>query len=86
MLDLLDLAPDGLRGKQIEKEGASREERFNQIMSKLRERNALNEMFIKRYIKKVMKRRGKLPGITFRLNENSASNDDNDKEREEDEA
>ena len=61
MLDILFLSSENARGKGSEKETLPKEERFNQIFSKLRERNAHNDCIIKRYVKKMVKRKVKFP-------------------------
>lgn len=64
MIDMLFLSSENNRGKGNEKENLPKEERFNQIFAKLRERNLHNDCIIKKYVKKMGKRKGKFPSNT----------------------
>jgi hypothetical protein len=61
MIDLLDLAPDCARTKPKDREPFTKEERFNILLNKLRERNLFNDAFIKKFIQKAGRKKVKFP-------------------------
>jgi hypothetical protein len=66
MLDLLELADAG-KTRPRDRESPTKEERFNVLLARLRERNLHNEDFIRRYRLKAARKKAKFPEIAARI-------------------